>query len=98
MTIKIKVTGHSKFKAVMGERIPLVLEMEEGTLRDALETLSRNHGKTVEDMLFDPRTRGVKRSNVILLNGQPYLNLRDRLRSDLADGDEINILPALVGG
>jgi len=96
--MKITVNGHLKFRAVMGDEVSVVLEMEEGTLRDALEALSRRYGESFENMMFNPRTKEVKRSNLVLLNGQSYLNLRDRLRSELKDGDEIKFLPPVVGG
>ena len=96
--MKITVTGYQKFKALMGNEGHVVLEMEKGTLRDALEALSRQFGEKLENMLFDPRTKKLKRSNLILLNGQSHLNLRDRLDSELADGDEIKFMPPVVGG
>lgn len=97
-SMKISVTGYSRFKSVLDKKLPVVLEMPEGTLRDALEALSRRYGKKFEDMVFEPREKEVKKSNLILLNGQSYLNLRDRLRSELKDGDEILLMPIVVGG
>ena len=82
----------------MGNEGHVVLEMEKGTLRDVLEALSKRYGKKFENMIFDSRTKEVKRSNIILLNGQSYLNLRDRLGSELKDGDEIKFMPPVVGG
>ena len=96
--MKIRVTGYLKFKAVMGKKVPMVLEMEKGTLRDALEALSRQYGKKFENMVFDPQSRQVKRSNLILLNGQSSLNLRDGFGSELKDGDQISLMPVVVGG
>jgi molybdopterin converting factor small subunit len=96
--MRIKVVGYSKFKAVRGNQVPVVLEIEKGTLRDALEILSRQHGKKFDDLVFDPLTKEEKRSNLILLNGQSHLNLRDRLCSELKDGDEISLLPVVIGG
>jgi MoaD family protein len=96
--MKIRVTGHMKFKAVMGNQVSVVLEIEKGTLRDALEALSRQYGERFENMVFDPQTKKAKRSNLILLNGQSSLNLRHGLGSELRDGDEISLLPAVVGG
>ena len=43
--MKITVTGYQKFKALMGNEGHVVLEMEKGTLRDALEALSRQIGR-----------------------------------------------------
>jgi molybdopterin converting factor small subunit len=97
-SMKITVTGYQKFKALMGNEGHVVLEMEKGTLRDALEALTRQYGEKLENLLFDPRTKKLKRSNLILLNGQSHLKLRDRLGSELADGDEIKFMPPVVGG
>jgi MoaD family protein len=96
--LKIIVTGYMRFKAVIGNRLPMVLEMEKPTLRDALSTLSQQYGKEFEDMVFDPYSKELKRSVLVLLNGQPHLNLRDRLNSQLKDGDEIALLPLMAGG
>lgn len=96
--MKIKVIGYLKFKALMGDGVSLEIETEEATLRDALKVLSNQYGKSFENMLFDPLTKEIKRSNLILLNGQPYINLGKRLDSELNDGDEITFCPALAGG
>ena len=76
----------------------MILEMENGTIGDALQALSIQYGEKFDSLVFNPGTQDVKRSNLILLNGQPYMNLRDRLKSELKDDDEIVFMPALVGG
>ena len=96
--MKISVTGYMRFKAVVGSQISIVLEMEKPTLRDALSALSRQHGQTFEEMVFDPSNKELRRSVLVLLNGQSYLNLRGRLNSELKDGDEIVICPLMAGG
>ena len=96
--MKVTVTWALKFKVVMGDHVPVVLEIEKGTLRDALEALSRQYGGAFDSMIFDGQTKKVKRSNLILLNGQPSSNLRDGFRSELRDGDEIALMPVLTGG
>jgi molybdopterin converting factor small subunit len=96
--MKIVVTGYMRFKAVIGDQVPLVLKMEKPTLRDALNALSRQYGKEFEDLVFDPLNNVVKRSVLVLLNGQPYLNLSGRLNSELRDGDEIALCPLMAGG
>jgi molybdopterin converting factor small subunit len=96
--MKISVIGYARFKAFMGNRGSLVVEIEKGTLRDVLETLCEQFGKGFEDLVFDPKTKKEKRSNLILLNGQSHLNLRARLQIELKDGDEVTLLPTLIGG
>ena len=96
--MKIKVTGYLKFKGLIGGEVSLELETERATMRDALEVLCNQYGERFESILFDPCTKEVKRSNLVLLNGQPYINLGRRLDSELKDGDEITLCPVLVGG
>jgi molybdopterin converting factor small subunit len=96
--MKIRVVGYSKFKALMDRKHPVILEIENGTILDALQVLSKQYGEEFDRLVFDSTTKEVKRSNQIFLNGQSYFNLRDRLESQLKDGDEIAFMPALVGG
>ena len=96
--MKIKVTGYLKFRGLIGDEASLELENDKATLRDALKVLCSQYGERFESFLFDPATREIKRSNLILLNGQPYVNLSKRLDSKLQDGDEISFRPALTGG
>ena len=96
--MKIRVTGYMRFKGVIGSQVSIVLEIEKPTLKDALIALSLQYGRELEDMVFDPSNKEVKRSVLILLNGQPYLNLKGRLNSELKDGDEIAFCPLMTGG
>lgn len=93
----IKVTGYLKFKALIGTQSLFELESK-STLRDALILLSCRRGKKFEEMVFDPQTKEIKRSNLILLNGQSYLNVLNFLNTELKEGDEITLLPAMAGG
>ena len=96
--MRIKVTGYLKFKGLIGDEVSLELEAERATVRNALKVLCNQYGERFESVLFDPRTKEIKRSNLVLLNGQPYINLGKRLDSELKDGDEITLRPVLVGG
>jgi molybdopterin converting factor small subunit len=96
--VKIKVTGYLKFRGLVGNEATLELETEKATLRDALKVLCNQHGERFESILLDPSTREIKRSNLVLLNGQPYINLGKRLDTELKDGDEITFSPVLAGG
>ena len=96
--VKIRVTGYLRFKGLIGDEASLELEAEKATLGDALEVLCSHCGERFESALFDPSTKEIRRSNLILLNGQPYINLGKRLDSELKDGDEITLCPVLAGG
>jgi molybdopterin converting factor small subunit len=96
--VKIKVTGYLRYKHLIGGEVSLELDAERATVRDALKTLCHQYGERFESSLFDPATKEIKRSNLVLLNGQPYINLPGRLDYELKDGDEITLSPVLVGG
>ena len=96
--MKIKVTGYLRFKDLIGGEVSLELEAERATVRDALKVLCHQYGEGFESFLFDPYTKEIKRSNLVLLNGQSHINLPGRLDCELKDGDEITLSPVLVGG
>ena len=96
--MKIEVTGYLRFRGLIGTGVSLELETEEATLRDALMVLCSQHGERLESILLDPSTGEIKRSNLILLNGQSYMGLGTRLDTKLKNGDEIALCPVLAGG
>ena len=96
--VKVKVTGYLRFRGLIGDQPSLELETEKATLRAALKVLCDQHGERLESILFDPSTKEIRRSNLILLNGQPYINLGKRLDTELKDGDEITLCPVIAGG
>ena len=96
--VRITVTAYGKFRGIIGGEVSLDLEAERATVRDALTVLCEQFGGGFESTLFDPSTKEIKRSNLVLLNGQSYINLARRLDSELEDGDKITLGPVLVGG
>jgi MoaD family protein len=96
--VKIRVSGYLKFRGLIGDEATLELEAEQATLRDALKMLCNQHGERFDSILFDPSSGEPRRSNLILLNGQPYINLGKGLDTELKDGDEIALSPVLAGG
>jgi molybdopterin converting factor small subunit len=97
-TVKIKVTRYLRFRGVIDHEASLELETEKATLRDALAELCNQYGERFESIVFDPLSKEIKRSNLILLNGRPYFSLGTQLDSELKDGDEIAFCPVLAGG
>lgn len=96
--MKIEVSGYLRFRGLIGSRISLELETEQATLRDALTVLCSQHGERLESILLDPSTKEIRRSNLVMLNGQPHMGLGKRLDTELKDGDEIALCPVLAGG
>ena len=97
-SVKIRLKGYLKFKRFLGGSSGMELEMKDATLQDVLDSLSSRLGVTFEKTLYDPETKQLKRSNMLLLNGQSYLNLTNKLNTELRDGDEIVLLPVITGG
>jgi molybdopterin converting factor small subunit len=96
--VKIKVIGYLRFKDLIGGEVSLELDAERATVKDALKMLCHQYGERFESFLFDPHTKEIKRSNLVLVNGQSHINLAGRLDCELKDGDEITLSPVLVGG
>ena len=96
--MKIEVATFGKFRGFVGGEVALELEARTVTVRDALNALCNQFGEGFESILFDPATKEIKRSNLVLVNGQSYINLPGRLDSELEDGDKIALGPVLVGG
>ena len=74
------------------------IDMDESTLAEALAFLSSKLGEEFDRLIFDGHSKKIKNSNLILLNGQNYLNLAKRINTPLKDGDEISLLPMVAGG
>ncbi len=93
--MKIKVKGFHNFREAIGDHLMLEMEVGKSTIRDVLDELSNKFGADFKDLLFDPKTKGVRNNNVILLNGVAYTH---RLDSELKEGDEIALFPVVSGG
>ena len=94
----MKVIGYLIFRGLIGDEVTMELEAENATLRDALKVLCNQRGERFESMLFDSSTKEPRRPNLILLNGEPYINLGKRLEAELKEGDEAAFSPVLAGG
>ncbi len=62
-----------------------------------MKVLCNQHGERLESTLLDPSTKEIKRSNLVLLNGQAYINLGKRLNTELKDGGDMEFCPVLAG-
>jgi molybdopterin converting factor small subunit len=72
--------------------------MDASILLEALNVLSSTLGEDFRKLVFKENSNRVKNANLILLNGQNYLNLSKKLDTALRDGDEITMLPMITGG
>ncbi len=70
------------------------VELEAKNIRELVETLETNHVGMKERLMDD---KGVRRF-VNLYVGEEDIRFLDGLDTDLKDGDEVSIVPAIAGG
>ena len=96
--MKVTVKGYWIFGRFLDHESGREIEVDEATLEETLSVLSSKLGEEFYRLLFDIDSKKVKRSNLILLNGQNYLNLTKKLHTPLKDGDQIELVPMVTGG
>jgi molybdopterin synthase sulfur carrier subunit len=72
------------------------VEVEGSSLKEVLNSLIEEHGEELRAKIFDG-TRNPQRHIRIYINGKDIRFLK-QLDTSLSDGDEVLILPAVVGG
>lgn len=92
--MRITVGGYLKFRGFFGDGMFVDFEENAATLRHALEVVCERCGEDLRNAVYDSVTRDIKKSNLILLNGQPC----KRFDSVLKDGDEIVLCTLVSGG
>lgn len=71
-------------------------EINASTVREALESLDKLSQGELSKIIFDERNE-LKRTINIYVNGRNIRFIK-KLETDLNDGDEITVLPAVSGG
>lgn len=93
MAVKITCVG-ALMRSVPGGRAEIVGEGL--TVREALESIVKSYGTTLESELMD---KGEFRKGLsFLLNGRNVLSLPEKHDTKLSDGDELMIATVLSGG
>ena len=70
---------------------------EKVTVDKVLKTLSKRHGKSFVEYVYDPKTHDAKGFLQFLVNGQSASTMKG-LQTELKDGDVVAILPPVGGG
>ena len=96
--MKIKIKGYFSFKKVLRNLGVTEIEISGGTLRGLLDVLSSMYGEGFTDLIYDSRTKSVRRDIRILLNGRHIVHLPKGLDTELNEGDEIGLFPPVAGG
>lgn len=91
--MRVKVRSFAGFRHILGKESDVELPEGAGT-GDLLNALCSAHGELCT-LLFDPA--GLKEDINILVNGRNVAALQG-LETRLADGDEVALFPAAIGG
>ncbi|MHA1210443.1 MAG: ubiquitin-like small modifier protein 1 [Candidatus Freyarchaeota archaeon] len=90
---KVKVTLYGALARIVGESVASV---EAGTLREALDDLTRRYGDEFRSRIFDGDER-LRRFINVYVNGKD-IRFLESLDTRLNDGDGVSIIPAVGGG
>lgn len=92
--MKVKIKSFAGFRNILGKEKDLDLAEEEAKVEDLLKTICRDH-PTLDSLLFK---EGEIRADVnIFVSGKNIDNLQS-LQTPLAEGDEVALFPASIGG
>ena len=95
----IKVTVHAilHLRSIIGEGDVKVSVPKGNTVRELLAEIVNNRGDKTASSLFDENGSGLLPGIRLLVNGQD-IGFLNGMETVLQDGDEIMILPPMVGG
>lgn len=98
MTITVKVKLFATFREIAGGRREVNLKLfEKATILDLIEELSKLFSDEFKDNLIDFETARLKSLNKVLVNGH-NIEVLQKLRTPVKDGDVVAIFPPVGGG
>lgn len=93
--ITISIQGYLTFKALVGKR---QVSIASGSrLQDLLDSLREDSDQRFVSEAYSTSGK-LKEHIAVMLNGKPYKNLPDGVRTVLKDGDQVAIFPPIIGG
>lgn len=95
MRIRINYFGH--FRTAFHKRSEEVQMPKNTNLYDLLSFLSERNGEQFKSYVFDAVNTGIKDDVLLNINGIPS-NLLNGLKTQLSNGDQVNIMPLFSGG
>ncbi len=96
--MKITIKSFLTLRQLMGNQAKFEMDVDGITLKELLDLLCVKYGKGLKQQIFDPKTSEIRALLRVLVNGHHYTTLTDNLETQLQDGDEISLLPLMVGG
>ena len=98
VAITVKVKLFATFREMAGGKHEVNVKLpKEATIIDLIEELTKILGEEVKDALLDFKTGDLKPLNKILVNGC-NVELLQKLRTPLKDGDVVALFPPVGGG
>ena len=94
LSMQIRVSYAMQFRQLTGVPSQSIELPATSTLRDALESVCREHGEQVRAALFDSADE-IQPSLLVCLNDEQMLTASDQ---PLQPGDEVFIMSAISGG
>jgi molybdopterin synthase sulfur carrier subunit len=91
--MKVRVKGFAGFRHILGKERWVELP-EKATLKDLLDALCSSHAPLCS-LLYS--SGGLREDVNILVNGKNIASLKGE-GSELAEGDELALFPAAIGG
>jgi len=91
--VKVKVTLFGALAKTAGEKS---VEIEASRLKDAVDELIERYGERFKSKIYDEKGK-VRRFVNIYINGKD-IRFLNHMETQLNDGDNISIIPAVGGG
>ncbi len=97
--LKVSVRFFTSLREIMGKREETLgfSDSEKVTVDKVLKTLSKQHGTSFIDYVYDDKTHEPKGFLQFLINGTSASTMKG-LQTELKDGDVLAILPPVGGG
>jgi MoaD family protein len=99
LTLQVSVRFFTSLREITGKR-ERILKFPDGqvvTVNKVLKKLAECYGKSFVEYVYDSRTHEVKSFLQFLVNGRSATTLNG-LKTKLADGDVLAIIPPVGGG